>query len=58
MIHDFLSFHIVVRECEEWKVEALYGRLRATVSMATPLQWSMRWNITSLVQSVHICPWC
>jgi len=22
MIHDFLSFHIVARKCEEWKEEA------------------------------------
>jgi len=22
MIHDFLSFHIVARKCEEWKGEA------------------------------------
>jgi len=24
MIHDFLSFYIVVSKCEEWKEEALF----------------------------------
>jgi len=24
MIHDFLSFHIVVSKCEEWKEEAIF----------------------------------
>jgi len=32
MIHDFLSFYIVVSECEEWKEEAFYGRPRATIT--------------------------
>jgi len=30
------------------------GQARATVSIATPLQWSMRWDITSLIQSVNL----
>jgi len=40
MIHDFLSFYIVVTKCEEWKEEAFVwsGRTPATVSIATPLQ--------------------
>jgi len=54
MKHDLLLFYIVVSKCEEWKEKAFYGRLRATVSIATPLQWSMRWGITSLVQSVNL----
>jgi len=49
MIHDFLSFHIVVSKCEEWKEEAAPGDM----NIATPLQLSMRWDVTSLVQSVN-----
>jgi len=41
MMHDFLSFYIVVSKCEEWKEKLLYGWPRATVSIALPLQWSM-----------------
>jgi len=51
-IHDFLSFSIVVRKREEWK--HCYGRPRATVNIAMPLQQSMRWDITLLVQSVNL----
>jgi len=32
MIHDFLSFYIVVSKCEERKVKALYGRSRVTLT--------------------------
>jgi len=46
MIHDFLSFYIVVRS---GKKKHFYGRPRVTVSIATPLQWSMRWDIILLV---------
>jgi len=53
MIHDFLSFYIVVSKCEEWK-EAYLGRPRSTVSISTPLQWTMRWDITSLAQNVNL----
>jgi len=28
---------------------------RATVSIATSLQWSMRWDITALVQKNQMC---
>jgi len=38
MIHDSLSFYSVVSKCEEWKVGVFYGRPRATVNIATPLQ--------------------
>jgi len=31
-----------------------YGRPRATVNIATPLQQSMRWDIASLVQSINL----
>jgi len=54
MIRDFLSFYTVVSKCEDWKEEHFNGLSRATVSIATPLQWSMRWDITSLVQSVNL----
>ena len=50
MIHDFLSFYIVVSKCEEWKEEAAPGDM----NIATPLQLSMRWDITTLVQSVNL----
>ena len=32
----------------------LYVHSRATVSIATPLQWSMWCDITSLVQNVNL----
>jgi len=38
MIHDFLSFYIVLSKCEEWKVEAFLWLTPATVSIAAPLQ--------------------
>jgi len=36
------------------KRKHFYGRPRAIVSIATPLQWSMRWDITALVRSVNL----
>ena len=51
-IHDFLSFYIVVSKREEWKVEALLWSAPGDINIATPLQWSMQGDITSLVQSV------
>ena len=36
------------------KRKHFYGRPRATVNIATSLQWSMRWDITSLVQSANL----
>jgi len=50
-MHDFLSFYIVVSKCEEWRKKHLYGLPWAAVSIATPLQWSMQWDITLLIQS-------
>jgi len=32
MIHDFLSFYIVVSNCNEWKEQAFYGRPWVTVT--------------------------
>jgi len=55
MIHDFLSFYIVVsHNVSSGKRKHLSGRLRATVSMVTPLKSSMQWDITSLVQTVNL----
>jgi len=54
MMHDFLSFYIVVSKGEKWKEEAFVWSARGTVSIAMPLQWSMRRNITSLTQSVNL----
>jgi len=54
MLHDFFSFYIVVSKCEEWKVEALLWSAPGDINIATPLQKSMRWDITSLVQSVNL----
>jgi len=42
----FLSFYIAESKCEEWKEEAFYGRPWAIVSIATPLQWSMQWDMS------------
>jgi len=53
-IHDFLSFYIVVSKCEEWKEEAFLWLAPGDINIATPLQLSMRWDITSLVQSVNL----
>ena len=36
------------------KRKHFYGRPRATVNIAMSLQQSMRWDITSLVQSVNL----
>jgi len=41
MIHDFLSFYIVVSKCEEWKEEALW--------------WSAPGDITSLRHCSRAC---
>ena len=54
MIHDFLSFYIVVSKCEEWKEEAFLLSAPGGINIATPLQLSMRWDNTSLVQSVNL----
>jgi len=54
MIHDFLSFYIVVSNVRSGKTKHFYGRSRATVSIATPQQWSMQWDIISLVQGVNL----
>jgi len=36
------------------KRKHLHDWPRATVSIATPLQWNMWWNVTSLVESVNL----
>jgi len=54
MIHDFLSFYIVVSKCEEWKKEAFLWCAPGDINIATPLQLNMRWDINSLVQSVNL----
>jgi len=54
MTHDFLSFYIVVSKSEEWKVEAFLCSAPGDINIATPLQLSMRWDITSLVQMVNL----
>ena len=54
MTHDFLSFYIVVSKCEEWKGEAFLWSAAGDINIATPLQLSMRWDITSLVQSANL----
>jgi len=38
MIHDFLSFYIVVSKCEESKEEALLWSALGNINIATPLQ--------------------
>ena len=38
MIHDFLSFYIVVSKYEEWKQEALLWSAPGDINIATPLQ--------------------
>jgi len=43
-----LSHFIVVSKGEEWKEKA------DGINIATPLLLSMRWDITSLVQSVNL----
>jgi len=53
-MHDFLLFYIVVSKCEEWKEEAFLWSAPGDINIATSLQWSMRWDITSLVQSVNL----
>ena len=54
MIHDFLSFYIVVSKCEEWKEEALLWLAPGDINIVTPLQQSIRWDITSLIQGVNL----
>jgi len=51
----FFSFYIAVKQMwGEERGSIFMVRPRATVSIATRLQWRMRWNITSLVQSVNL----
>ena len=38
MIHDFLSFYIVVSKCKEYKEEALLWSAPGDIIIATPLQ--------------------
>jgi len=38
MIHDFLSFYIVVSKCEEWKKKTLVWLAPVDINVATPLQ--------------------
>jgi len=54
MMHYFLSFYIVVSKCKEWKEEAFSWSAPGDINIATPLQLSMRWDITSLVQSTNL----
>jgi len=54
MIHDFLSFYIAASKCEEWKEGAFLWSAPGDINIATPLQLSMRWDITSLAQSVNL----
>jgi len=54
MLHDFLSFYIALSKCEEWKEEAFLWSAPGDINIATPLQLSMRWDITTLVQSVNL----
>jgi len=54
MVHDFLSFYIVVSKCEEWKEEPFLWSAPGDINIATPVQQSMRWDITSLVESVNL----
>jgi len=37
MIHDFLSFYIVVSKCEEWKEESFLWSAPGDINIATPL---------------------
>ena len=45
MIHDFLSFYIVVSKCEEWKEEAFYGQPRVTHRYATAVEHAVRYYL-------------
>ena len=45
---------LIVRKCEEWKEEAFLWSAPGDINIATPLQLCMRWDITSLVQSVNL----
>jgi len=40
MMHDFLSFYVVVSKCEEWKEEAFFGRPRATLTSLSHCSWA------------------
>jgi len=40
MMHDFLSFYIVVSKCEEWKEEAFCGRPRETLILLRHCSWA------------------
>jgi len=54
MIHDFISFDTIVSKCEKWKKEAFLWSAPGDMNISTPLQQSMRWDITSLVQNVNL----
>jgi len=54
MIHDFLSFYIVVSKCKEWKEGAFLWSAPGDINIATSLQLSMPWDISSLVQCVNL----
>jgi len=52
MIHDF-RFSLILyccKQCEEWKEETFLWSAPGDINIATSLQKSMRWNITSLVR--------
>jgi len=38
MLHDFLSFYIVVSKCEEWKEEAFVWSAPRNINIAMSLQ--------------------
>jgi len=40
MIHGFLSFHIVVSKCEEWKEEAFLWSAWATLTLLRHCSWA------------------
>ena len=39
-MHDFLSFYIVVRKCEEWKEEAFWWSVPATLTSLRHCSWA------------------
>jgi len=51
MIHDFLSFYIVVSKRESRK---FLWSAAGDINIAKPMQLSMQWDIASLVQSVNL----
>jgi len=38
MMHNFLSFYIVVSKCEEWKEETFLWSAPDDINIATPMQ--------------------